>query len=314
MISSSGNTVKTTANGSTTSFVFPYPFFQPSDLAVYTLDPTGSIISARLILGVDYTVTVSGSSPYYSGGTVVFASAPISTTTITVVRWPAFVQLSRYLTNSAFPTPGLEQSLDYLTLINQYLADALGRCLQITPGDVVQAVLTNLPALTYRKNNALGFDANGNLVTMAVAGGAGIPITGGVGTNTTLNNPTINGGTISTSVAASFGMLQSLQLMTNSFAYNSIATKTGSYGVTLNDGCVIYTGGAGSTFTLPTAATVSGAKGLVLKIKNSGSSTLAVATFGSETIFTTSAVTSITVNIGSSLELVSDGTNWHSIT
>lgn len=89
----------------------------------------------------------------------------------------------------------------------------------------------------------------------------------------------------------------------------SIATKSTSYNITTQDNVIVHTGSSGHTFTLPTAI---GATGQTFSIKNSGSSTLTLNTTSSQTIFTTSAVTSVTLQIGDVYVVISDGANWQS--
>jgi hypothetical protein len=70
----------------------------------------------------------------------------------------------------------------------------------------------------------------------------------------------------------------------------------------------VFTGStAGRTLTLPTAAAISGT---VFEIKNDASVSVTVATTSSQTIYTTSATTTVVLQPGEFIRCVSDGTNW----
>ncbi|MCW3127170.1 MAG: hypothetical protein JWO03_2828, partial [Bacteroidetes bacterium] len=69
--------------------------------------------------------------------------------------------------------------------------------------------------------------------------------------------------------------------------------------------CVIYTGGIGSTFTLPAA---SGATGRIYVLTNHGTASLTTSTYT-----TSSAGTSVTLTAGTSVQLISDGSVWRKI-
>lgn len=86
-----------------------------------------------------------------------------------------------------------------------------------------------------------------------------------------------------------------------------ITTKSTNYTLLDSDYTVIVTS-SGTTQTLPTAT---GRTNRIFTIKakhTSGNTT--VACNGSETIFTTSAVTTVTLAAGNSIDVQSDGTNW----
>lgn len=86
-----------------------------------------------------------------------------------------------------------------------------------------------------------------------------------------------------------------------------VASKSTSYTLLTTDYKIEFTGSSGQTMTLPTAVSATGQDYI---IKNAGSSTLTVGTTSSQTIFTTSAVTTVTLQIGDVLVVTSDGSNW----
>lgn len=87
---------------------------------------------------------------------------------------------------------------------------------------------------------------------------------------------------------------------------------TGTASVSLNQAnhspIFVFTGStAGRTITLPTAVSVSG---IVFEIVNNSSVSVTVATTSSQTIYRIAATTTVVLQAGESLYVVSDGTNW----
>lgn len=160
-VSTITNRVQFSPNGSTTNFVFPYYFFLASDLVIILT--TAGIDSAPLILGVDYTVSTIGSSPFISGGTVIMTVAPIVTTILTIKRIIPLTQLIHYANNDSFPSATNEQVLDRLTLIIQQLAEMLLRVPILPDSD---NTTTKIPNITTRANMRLGFDGSGNITIL----------------------------------------------------------------------------------------------------------------------------------------------------
>lgn len=95
------------------------------------------------------------------------------------------------------------------------------------------------------------------------------------------------------------------------------AIKTASYAIQgsssqnsqANDG-TIEEQTSGTTLTLPTAVNN---QGITYVVKNTSAGTVTLATTSSQTIFATSAVTSITMQSGDSYTVQSNGTNWIAI-
>lgn len=86
------------------------------------------------------------------------------------------------------------------------------------------------------------------------------------------------------------------------------ATQTGTT-LTLDRTASVwpFAGTAAATWTLPSLLTN---KGMEVLIKNRGSADLTVQRAGSDQLYTTAAVTSITVAAGASARIVNDGTYW----
>ena len=118
-------------------------------------------VDATKTMGTDYTVSNAG--PATSGGNVVFGTAPGAGTILTIKRVVPYTQLAQYLPSASFPTPGVELSLDLLTMLTQQLLELFGRCIAFPPSE---ATSTNpvLAAAGSRALTTLSFDASGNLI------------------------------------------------------------------------------------------------------------------------------------------------------
>lgn len=135
-VSSTTNRVKLAGNGSSTTFAFPYYFFNQSDLLVFVYDTLlGGITS--YILNTDYTIsgTANYQGIYPSGANVVFGDyVPLSTDIVVIVRNPSEVQNFNILENGIIPSTSLVQQLDYLTLLIQRLEDQVSRSMFVPDG------------------------------------------------------------------------------------------------------------------------------------------------------------------------------------
>ena len=134
-------------NSATTSFAYPNPFIETSDLVVTKLIVATGVITTA-IEGVDYNVTgtpVNGAYP--DGGNVVFLSAPATGTRITISRATPLTQETDYLSNDNFPAETHEAALDKLTLITQELSGVVDRAFKLPVSDPgVITTTTDVPA------------------------------------------------------------------------------------------------------------------------------------------------------------------------
>lgn len=105
-------------------------------------------------------------------------------------------------------------------------------------------------------------------------------------------------------VGVNTGNAQS-QFQVNGSVAASVTTASASLTLDGTHYCVIYTGGAGGVFTLPAA---SGVAGRIYVLVNHGSASLTTSAYT-----TSSAGTSVTLGVGTSLQLISDGTVWRKI-
>jgi hypothetical protein len=87
----------------------------------------------------------------------------------------------------------------------------------------------------------------------------------------------------------------------------SVLAASTTQTLTVGNAANVFTGGSATTWTLPPIA---GTKGSEIFIKNRGSATLTVQRAGADQIYSTSAVTSVTVAAGASLRPINDGAFW----
>lgn len=105
-----------TGNGVTTTFAFPYIFFDATDLIVtLTLISTGA--NTVQVLNTDYTVTGGNGAV----GNVVFTVAPSSLYRVTIELSLPYTQQDDYVENQAFPADTLESGLDRAAIRDQQL-------------------------------------------------------------------------------------------------------------------------------------------------------------------------------------------------
>jgi len=114
-ISSSTSSVSYTGNASTvTAYVVSYPFFDATDLNVYSVSGgTSTLLSPSA-----YTVTGGNGST----GTVTTTAAIPATSTVIISRSVPYTQLTSLTTGDRLPAASLEKALDKLTMETQQLS------------------------------------------------------------------------------------------------------------------------------------------------------------------------------------------------
>lgn len=140
--------VQYTADGAQTSFPYPFPIFQDSDLDVYLDDE---------VQGSGFTVSGAGSS---NGGVVSFTLAPDNAVLVTLRRNIAISRTADFQEGGALRAKVLNDELDRLTACLQQVESQLGRSLILSPVDPADNLV--LPSLAARASAILGFDASGN--------------------------------------------------------------------------------------------------------------------------------------------------------
>lgn len=134
-VSSTQNREAYNGDGTTTSFSFPYYFFNQTDLVVYLYDTIlgGAVLQT---LGTNYTISGTANSQglYPNGASVVFGTAPPNTAVVVLIRVPPETQNYALLQNGNISSTALVQQMDYLTLLIQRLEDQVSRCIMVPDG------------------------------------------------------------------------------------------------------------------------------------------------------------------------------------
>lgn len=147
-------------DGVTTVFAFPSRFLANADLLV-------ALNGVVQVAG--YSVTGAGDP---GGGGVTFAVAPVLNARVLLVRSPVASQLIDFVNGQTVLEGVLDNGLDKLTMIAQYLLRAVRRSIRI--GDASYTTedpsLLDLPVFTARLSKILGFDANGKVELIDRAG------------------------------------------------------------------------------------------------------------------------------------------------
>jgi len=142
--------IQVIANGTQTSFIFPFPIFKEDDLEVFLDD-------VRQTSG--FSVSGVGQS---TGGNVVFTSPPVNNSQVTLRRYLRIERTSDFSEGGAFHASVINQELDYIVAVAQQNAQDIERSVTLDPTDGdVQLVL---PSKTTRSNTVLAFDGNGEPV------------------------------------------------------------------------------------------------------------------------------------------------------
>jgi len=157
----SSTTVKNSysGDGSTTTFTYTFKIFQDSDIQVIIRSSTGT--ETIKTLTTHYTVTGAGVS---SGGTVVFTSGNIPTSTQTVVlrRNIPQTQAIDYIANDPFPAESHEEGLDRATMAIQQIQEEVTRSLKLSKTNTMTSTEFTVGAAD-RANKILSFDSSGEL-------------------------------------------------------------------------------------------------------------------------------------------------------
>jgi len=157
----SSTTVKNSysGDGSTTTFTYTFKIFQDSDIQVIIRAANGT--ETIKTITTHYTVTGAGVS---TGGTVVFTSGNIPTSTQTVVlrRNIPQTQAIDYIANDPFPAESHEEGLDRATMAIQQIQEEVTRSLKLSKTNTMTSTEFTVGAAD-RANKILAFDANGEI-------------------------------------------------------------------------------------------------------------------------------------------------------
>ena len=158
----SSTTVKNSYSGNGTLDTFNYTFkiFADADLQVIIRD--ASATETVKTLTTHYTVTGAGSA---SGGTIVFTSGniPSSTETVVIRRALPQTQAIDYIANDPFPAESHEEGLDRSMMTIQQLQEEVDRSIKLSRTNTMNSTEFTIGD-TDRANKVFGFDSAGELV------------------------------------------------------------------------------------------------------------------------------------------------------
>jgi hypothetical protein len=162
-ISTTSSSVTYQGNGATT--VFPFGFLIPTGSLVVTLTDTTLPVPVSTNLPSNAFSVIGLDNP--NGGSVTYnPGAPmIAGQALTIRRVLSPLQGTSLTNQGGFYPASVENCLDYLTMLVQQGAEALGRSIQVAVDDPAPALLP--PAAT-RANQALVFDGSGNPIAGSV--------------------------------------------------------------------------------------------------------------------------------------------------
>jgi hypothetical protein len=116
-ISTANSSISYVGNASTsTPYVVNYPFFDASDLKVYSVDAAG--VSTLLAITTNYTVSGGNGST----GSVTTTAAIPATSTVIITRDVPYTQLTSLTTGDRLPAKTIEAALDKATMQAQQLS------------------------------------------------------------------------------------------------------------------------------------------------------------------------------------------------
>lgn len=202
-ISTTSNTTIAQGNGLTTSFDFPFPVPNASELNVYFTNAAGVTVQ---LTPSQFTVTGIGTANGGSVGYPISGSPIPSGTFLTIQRVLPYVQLTDLVNQSGFYPNVVENALDYLTMLIQQLAESASLSLQVP----ISSSAPNLvyPGAAARAGQLAGFDASGNAITY--------PITASVGAgNLTSEGPFVAGTNFTPGTTTSLTLSQAYGTVAN---------------------------------------------------------------------------------------------------
>jgi hypothetical protein len=196
-VSTSTSTANYTANGSTTTFAYPFKIFADSDLVVI-LRNTATGVGTVQVLNSAYTVTGAGN---VAGGNVVFGTAPASGNTILIRRQLPLTQETDFVANDPFPAEAHENALDKLTMLLQQSSVDVNDAIVFPASDSGLGLNNVLPSVTERRAKLIQFANDGSVDVISPAD-LGTAI---IGANYVVDTFTGSGGTTIYALSAAPG-------------------------------------------------------------------------------------------------------------
>src|SRR3990172_6461175 len=123
-----------TADGIGATFIYPFRVLAASDLAVYV---------SVVLQGAGYTVTGVGAA---GGGNVIFASPPVASAQVLILRNVAATQVLDLIEHGATSQEALESTYDRLVMMTQQDREQLGRAIKLPRTSLLVDVNVPTPA------------------------------------------------------------------------------------------------------------------------------------------------------------------------
>jgi len=177
-ISNVNRFVQAGGNGVTVVFPFNFKVFQSTDVAVVTM-VTSTGVQTTPVLGVDYTVTISGDQNYSAGGNVTFTTAPLTGVRITISSLVPNLQPTDLSNQGGFYPDVINDSFDRSTIQIQQVGDIASRSLSVAQSEQGVTSLA-LPPIAVRANKYLAFDGGGTPMAATGTNTPGISYAGNV--------------------------------------------------------------------------------------------------------------------------------------
>jgi hypothetical protein len=177
-ISNVNRFVQAGGNGVTVVFPFNFKVFQSTDVAVVTM-VTSTGVQTTPVLGVDYTVTISGDQNYSAGGNVTFTTAPLTGVRITISSLVPNLQPTDLSNQGGFYPDVINDSFDRSTIQIQQVGDIAARSLSVAQSEQGVTSLA-LPPIAVRANKYLAFDGGGTPMAATGTNTPGISYAGNV--------------------------------------------------------------------------------------------------------------------------------------
>lgn len=329
-VSSTISKVSYSGDDSTVSFPIPFNFTSNADIVAVLADADGN--ETTWTITTDYTLTGAGGT---SGGTLTAFAAPATGETLVIYRDPEIKQLVDYVENDPFSADTHEGALDKLTYICQALDEKVGRALlqpvtssgsnvTFAPPDAGKVLLWNATGTAVTNGPDADEIANAqSYAEAAAASAATVPtfpaITGEGGKYVKINA----GGTafeydalyvsafIKTLLDDADAATARATLVANIMRCGAYATSNTSRTLGASDLGKHHHTYASPTLTLPPFSVCENGSMLLISCY-SGVAT--ISRNGTEALFTTSSVTSFTLNPGDFAILTTNATNaWSAI-
>jgi|GEM_PF-3828057 len=129
-VATNTNKVQYVGDGTASQFSVPFPFFEDTDLEVYTKTSAGATAELKT-LGAHYTITGNGEK--LTGEVDWSVTPPASGVTILIKRVIPQTQDSDYVNNDIFNAETLEDDFDRAVMRDQQIQEELDRAVKVGP-------------------------------------------------------------------------------------------------------------------------------------------------------------------------------------